>query len=112
MFDVGLDIERPFGHDSLMARTYVRRRIAAAAVVATVLTIVVTGPVAALGSNQVPARAAQRTYVVRSGDTLWAIALRVSPGIDPRSTVLALEHENGIDASSLRPGQVLRVSAG
>jgi Tfp pilus assembly protein FimV len=112
MFDTPLDIERSFGHSRSVARTYVRRRIAATLVLGTVLTIVLTGPVAAaLGSDGAPDPTAERTYVVRSGDTLWAIAHRLAPGADPRVTVLAIEAANAVDGSSLTPGEILRLPA-
>jgi hypothetical protein len=110
MFDTPVDFERSFEQDRTMARTYVRRRIVVSLAVATVIAIALTGPVAAaLGSHRAPAPAARQTYVVRSGDTLWAIARRVSPTTDPRPIVLAIERANEVDGASLRPGQVLRI---
>ena len=48
-----------------------------------------------------------RTYVVRSGDTLWSIASRRAGGLDPRLLVQAIERENEIGPGDLVPGQSL-----
>jgi len=45
------------------------------------------------------------TYVVRAGDTLWAIAERLDQGGDVRSVVDALVERTG--GAELRPGQVI-----
>jgi nucleoid-associated protein YgaU len=50
---------------------------------------------------------ARDRYVVRNGDTLWSIALRVSPGEDPRPLVDAITAANAVDARTLVPGQTL-----
>ncbi len=69
------------------------------------------GPaVRALGSPERPVRVSRTSYVVREGDTLWTIALRLSPGADPRPIVDALASANGIDSGQLVPGQTLVVS--
>jgi LysM repeat protein len=45
-------------------------------------------------------RAAVRTYVVRSGDTLWAIASRFSgPNADPRPLMDALAGLNHVEGA-------------
>ena len=50
-----------------------------------------------------------RTYVVRPGDTVWAIAQRVAgPEADPRPLVDAIEQRNAIDGTLLA-GEVIRV---
>ncbi|MBW3666655.1 MAG: LysM peptidoglycan-binding domain-containing protein [Actinobacteria bacterium] len=52
-------------------------------------------------------------YVVESGDTLWAIAsTHTDPGKDIRVTVAEIIELSGVDDSSIRPGQVLRVPRG
>ena len=56
-------------------------------------------------------RVSQRTYVVRQGDTLWAIASRIAPAGDPRPVIQAIQDANGVDAGSLVPGAVLRIPA-
>jgi nucleoid-associated protein YgaU len=46
---------------------------------------------------------------VRSGDTLWSIALRVAPQTDPRAEVSLLQRRNHLSTERLVPGQQLRV---
>lgn len=66
------------------------------------------GPVAgALSEEAVPT--AGTSYVVREGDTLWTIARRFAPGVDPRPLVDSLAAANEVDPASLSPGQVLVV---
>lgn len=49
-------------------------------------------------------------YVVVQGDTLWAIASRLTPaGDDVRVTVALIMEINSSSGSGLVPGQVLRV---
>jgi len=77
MFGSGLDIEHPFGHDASMGRTCVRRRRLVALCAAIGLVGVLSGPVAhAVGVGGSAEAKRPRTYVVRPGDTLWAIAKR------------------------------------
>ena len=112
MFENGLDFEQAFEHHGGMHRTHVRRRIVALAVVVG-LGLIGTGQVAsALGSHgDGVQRVSQRTYVVREGDTLWAIASRITPAGDPRPVIQAIQEANGVDAGSLVPGAVLRIPA-
>jgi Tfp pilus assembly protein FimV len=50
-----------------------------------------------------------RTYVVRSGDTLWRIAARMAgPHADPRPVVDQIEQVNHTDGVIV-PGQTLRL---
>lgn len=52
-------------------------------------------------------------YVVASGDTLWAIASRLTPeGDDVRVLLREIKDLSGIRSSSLTPGQVLVVPGG
>lgn len=44
---------------------------------------------------------------VRPGETLWAIAERTAPGVDPRETVAAILDLNALESSSVRAGRVL-----
>lgn len=54
-----------------------------------------------------PATAAA-TVTVQQGDTLWSIAGRVAPGVDPRAEVDTLRRLNDLDGVALVPGQQLR----
>jgi nucleoid-associated protein YgaU len=63
------------------------------------------GPLAAGSDGLQPVAA--RGYVVRGGDTLWAIAERIAPGSDPRGVVDAIAEANAVDAGALVPGQTL-----
>lgn len=46
---------------------------------------------------------------VHAGDTLWGIAGRVAPDVDPRAEVATLQRLNGLGGVALEPGQRLRV---
>jgi LysM repeat protein len=50
----------------------------------------------------------RRTYVVRPGDTLWAVAQRTYPG-DPREGVWKIEQRNHLASATIVPGQKLVV---
>jgi LysM domain len=92
-----------------MARTRVRRRRIAAVLALAGVVGVLTGPVAdAIGVGGGGSREA-RTYVVRPGDTLWAVALRTEPAIDPRIVVDAIADANDVDPGALVPGEQLVV---
>jgi nucleoid-associated protein YgaU len=112
MFGFALDTEQLFGHPIRMSRTYVRRRRTTALIVAALLGAVLVGPVAGAvaGPRHVAAPKSQ-TYVVESGDTLWAIASKVRPGADPRPLIRQLQQVNGVDAGALTPGQSLVIPA-
>jgi nucleoid-associated protein YgaU len=113
MFENALDFEQAFEDHDAMHRTHVRRRLVALAIVVG-LGLIGTGQVAsALGSHGGGGvqRVSTRTYVVRQGDTLWAIASRLAPARDPRPVIQAIQDANGVDAGSLVPGAVLRIPA-
>jgi nucleoid-associated protein YgaU len=111
MFDLPLDSERLFEQDRRMSRTGVRgRRRLLGSFLAVVLAMLMAAPVAtALGRRGSPAHGrapvqSERVYVVRSGDTVWSIAERITPG-DPTSLVDAIAVRNGIDVGDIVPGQ-------
>jgi nucleoid-associated protein YgaU len=116
MFDSKLDFERSFDHHSSMPRTGVRpvikRRRALLGAASVLVVALMTGPVAHAASHpQRPDRVQTRSYVVLPGDTLWQIATRTLPGVDPRRAVEAIERSNGLTGPDLVPGQALRIPA-
>jgi hypothetical protein len=91
-----------------MARTYVRRRFVAI----TILVMFVLGGTAARGLGA-PAGGTSSLYVVRSGDTLWGIAVRSgSLGADPRPMIDQIQKLNHLPDAGIRPGQTLILPAG
>jgi hypothetical protein len=96
-----------------MNRTRVRyRRLTVTLTLAALAVAWVPSAVRAL-SDEAPMPVARQRYVIRSGDTLWSIAMRMSPGEDPRPLVDAISSANAIDAEVLVPGQTLLIpSAG
>jgi nucleoid-associated protein YgaU len=61
----------------------------------------------ALGAARPTSGAAPETrYVVRAGDTLWAIAESHYDG-DPREAVWRIEQRNHLRGTAIRPGQKL-----
>lgn len=51
----------------------------------------------------------QQKVLVEKGDTLWAIALKYYPQVDPRKTVAEIKRINNMKVSKIYPGQVLRL---
>ena len=96
-----------------MGRTRVRRRRLVALCGAIGLVGVLSGPVANAvgvgGASGASATTAARTYVVRPGDTVWSIATRFEPSVDPRVVVDAITSANGLDPGALVPGQQLSI---
>jgi nucleoid-associated protein YgaU len=74
--------------------------------------LLAAAPGAAEAAPRTEPRAAVRTVVVGTGDTLWTIAERVAPHADPRGTVAALERANGLDGAVIQAGEVLVLPAG
>ncbi|MGT2424611.1 LysM peptidoglycan-binding domain-containing protein [Amnibacterium kyonggiense] len=64
------------------------------------------------GAAEASPRAASRSVVVGTGDTLWTIAERIAPTTDPRLTVAAIERVNGLRDARLDAGTVLVLPAG
>ena len=60
----------------------------------------------ALFAGESGANGPERHYRVRAGDTLWSIAERTFVG-DPREGVWELRERNGLESSTIVPGQVL-----
>jgi len=109
MFGTELDFERAFADHQAMHRTYVRRRLVALTI-AVVAVVAVSGPVSgAVGASREPELVSSRTYVVRSGDSLWSIAAAVSPDRDPRDVIHDLDALNEAPVDPLTPGMVLSI---
>ena len=70
-------------------------------VIAALLTLAV-----AWGARQSDGAGHRQTYLVRAGDTLWAIAAAHYGG-DPREGVYRLEQRNHLVGTLVRPGQRL-----
>lgn len=86
------------------------------AVALAALVVALVGMTAARLTGQ-PARAgasaatpvATVSVVVEQGDSLWAIAQRVTPGSDPREVVREIRALNGLRSNLIQPGQALLV---
>jgi len=79
--------------------------LVAAAVLAT------GGGSARAGHQTGPAGASDHVerVTVAPGDTLWAIAAREAPDVDPRETIADILELNALDSAAVRAGQVLLV---
>jgi LysM repeat protein len=53
----------------------------------------------------------ERSYVVRPADTLWSIADEYYAG-DPRAAIWKLRQRNGLEGTTLNPGQRLILPRG
>jgi len=89
-----------------VSRTHVRRRLLAVIILALASGLAWVVPTGGVAARPV----SQHRYVVRPGDTLWAIARRIHDG-DPRALVDEIQAANGADPGALVPGQVLLIPA-
>jgi hypothetical protein len=64
----------------------------------------------ALFAGESGAGGPERSYRVKPGDTLWSIAERTFPG-DPREGVWELRERNGLEGTTIVPGQRLVLPA-
>lgn len=53
----------------------------------------------------------QTVHTVSSGESLWELAEKYAPDDDPRAFVFELRRLNGLDTSSVSPGQKLLIPA-
>ncbi|MGH3326372.1 MAG: LysM peptidoglycan-binding domain-containing protein [Streptomycetales bacterium] len=52
-----------------------------------------------------------RVVTVEPGDTLWTIARRTAPGVDPRKTIVRIMEFNALEGPGLQVGQRISVPA-
>jgi nucleoid-associated protein YgaU len=83
---------------------FAKRILASSAVVAVLAGAALGGARPSSGSGP------EGRYVVRSGDTLWAIAA-ARYASDPRKAIWDIRQRNRLGSSGLHPGQVLVLPA-
>lgn len=77
------------------------------------LVLLVAGAVLASGGGLATAGTEPSTpatverVTVRPGETLWAIAEREAPGVDPRETIARILDLNALESSAVQAGSVL-----
>ncbi|CAB4341448.1 MAG: LysM peptidoglycan-binding domain-containing protein [Actinobacteria bacterium] len=82
-----------------------RTVVALLAMIAGVLTFLAIGALTA----QAQSVTQMTTVVVHSGESLWDIAVAISPESDPRSTIYDIQQINGLTTSEVLEGQELIV---
>ena len=63
------------------------------------------------GTKGSPPAVTERVTVA-PGETLWAIAQREAPGVDPRETIARILDLNALESSAVQAGRVLELPAG
>lgn len=48
-------------------------------------------------------------YIVGEGDTLWKLAIRINPDLNPRTIVELIKEKNDLDSSMIYIGQILLI---
>jgi hypothetical protein len=75
------------------------------------LLLVLAGVIALVDPRPSNGAPAEVRYVVRAGDTLWALAAKRYGG-DPREGVWEIRRRNGLADAGLTPGMILYLPAG
>lgn len=106
---------QPYGADVVRGVRLTRRGrvvvvgVAAGALLACLWVSADQGAVAvsAADATHVPVASTREEVTVGSGDTLWAIAVRARPEVDPRVTVQRIMDVNSLADPIVHPGQRL-----
>ena len=89
------------------------RRGRAVVLLALVALLILAFTLGRAGSSQAATHAgtpvAYTQTTVHEGESLWAVALRVAPGHDPRAVVMQLRTLNHLDTVAVQSGQQLLV---
>lgn len=97
---------------SYRRRYRIKSRIRFTLFIAVTLLFFITVCTTVLGLNDVTGSTKQQ-YIqveVQAGDTLWSLADEyMSADCDPRESVHRISKSNGISASELYPGQVIKI---
>jgi Tfp pilus assembly protein FimV len=86
-----------------------RRGVAVVCAAVLALGLALVGVARASAPAGPPPSDAASVVTVAPGDTLWQIANRVAPNVDPREEVARLQRVNHLGTVDLVPGQQLRV---
>ncbi len=92
------------------ARLTRRGRLVLSAMVMVLLVlaaVLMSGGVAAVAGSAGVRPVATERVTVRPGETLWAIAEREAPGVDPRETIARILDLNALESSAVQAGSVL-----
>jgi hypothetical protein len=71
--------------------------------------LVLAGATAAQASSPASAHTGQSRVFVQPGDTLWSIAQRTDPGVDPQGVVAGIMQDNHLSTADVTVGQRLWV---
>ena len=85
-----------------------RGRVALAVAAAVVAAVMVLLSAVGASGEAAPHPSTPASVVVTDGDTLWTIAERVAPTVDPRREVAVLLRLNHLRTVTVVPGQVIR----
>jgi LysM repeat protein len=95
--------ERKKAEMAVSKAQYLVRRIGVLSVLGLALAGFVSGQVA----NATSTKVAPAHYTVHQGDTIWGIAKKLNPGVDPRDYMFQLVDLNQLKTAILVPGQDL-----
>ncbi len=87
------------------------RLVALALLSALLLGIVVLAMAPATATSERGDNVVAERVTVQPGDTLWAIAERARPDVDPRATIARIKDMNALTSGEAQAGQVLLVPA-
>jgi len=74
--------------------------------------VLATGGRSAVAGSERGAVATAELVTVAPGETLWEIAERAAPGVDPRETIERIIDLNALESSAVAAGSVLLLPAG
>ena len=95
-----------------MATLRLTRRGRIVLVLTVMMIVVIAGFAVGHGSSLAAGpgdRPAHHKVIVKPGESLWAVAARVSPNQDPRLVVADIESLNRLSGPAVEPGQLLLV---